>query len=287
MIPTGRFAPSPTGDLHFGSLVAAVASFLEAKSRGGRWLIRIDDIDPPREVPGSADRILLALQSFGMRSDRPVLFQSQRTDAYRTALQTLLDKGLAFPCGCTRSELPSSGVYPGTCRNGLPAGKSPRAVRLAINDQPVRFVDDIQGELSENLSETCGDFVIWRADGLPAYQLAVVVDDAWQGVTEIVRGCDLLYSTARQVHVARCLELGSPRYAHHPVAATAGQNKLSKRLGADPIEKLSRAATLERALRFLGQAAPAGLSLVDLWDWAFDHWNLEQIPHRQRIEITP
>lgn len=287
MIPTGRFAPSPTGDLHFGSLVAAVASYLEAKSKNGRWLVRVDDIDPPREVPGSADRILLALQSFGMRSDRPVVFQSRRTDAYQAALQILLDKGIAFPCGCTRSELPASGIYPGTCRNGLPPGKSARAIRLTVSDEPVRFFDEIQGDVSECLSETCGDFVIWRADGLPAYQLAVVVDDAWQDVTEIIRGCDLLGSTARQVHVANCLGLGSPRYAHHPVAATPGQHKLSKRLGSDPIEHSSRSHTLELALRFLGQAAPAGLSLDELWEWAIDNWNIARIPRKERIEIAP
>lgn len=287
MKPTGRFAPSPTGDLHFGSLVAAVASYLEAKSRGGRWLVRVDDIDPPREVPGSADRILTALQSFGMRSDRPVVFQSQRTEAYRIALQNLLDKGLAFPCGCTRSELPPSGIYPGTCRNGLPPGKSRRAVRLAVSDKPVRFVDGIQGEISEILSETCGDFVIWRADGLPAYQLAVVVDDAWQGVTEIIRGCDLLGSTARQVHVANSLGLEIPRYAHHPLAAIAGQHKLSKRLGSDPIEKSPRTKTLELALRFLGQEPPGGLPLGKLWNWAIDHWEIERVPNKERIEIAP
>ena len=287
MIPTGRFAPSPTGDLHFGSLVAAVASYLETKSRGGHWLVRVDDIDPPREVPGSADRILLALQSFGMRSGRPVVFQSQRTNAYRTVLENLLDEGLAFPCGCTRSELPPSGIYPGTCRNGLAPGKSPRAVRLAVSNKPVRFIDGIQGEFSENLSETCGDFVIWRADGLPAYQLAVVVDDSWQGVTEIIRGCDLLGSTARQIHVANCLGLESPRYAHHPVAATAGKHKLSKRLGSDPIENSPRSQTLELALRFLGQDPPGGLPLDELWIWAIDHWDIERVPRKQRIEIVP
>ena len=287
MIPTGRFAPSPTGDLHFGSLVAAVASYLEAKSKNGRWLVRVDDIDPPREVPGSADRILLALQSFGMRSDRPVVFQSRRTDAYQAALQILLDKGIAFPCGCTRSELPASGIYPGTCRNGLPPGKSARAIRLTVSVEPVRFFDEIQGDVSECLSETCGDFVIWRADGLPAYQLAVVVDDAWQGVTEVIRGCDLLGSTARQVHVARCLGLSSPRYAHHPVAATPGRHKLSKRLGSDPIDNSSRSHTLELALKFLGQAPPAGLPLDELWKWALDHWNIERVPREERIEIAP
>lgn len=285
MKPIGRFAPSPTGDLHFGSLVAAVASYLEVKSTGGRWLIRVDDIDPPREVSGSADRILQALQSFGMRSDEPVVYQSERRNAHSEALQLLLDKGLAYECGCTRSDLPPSGTYPGTCRDGLPEGKRGRAIRLRVQDVPVRFVDEIQGEISENLQDTCGDFVIWRADDLPAYQLAVVVDDAWQGVSEVVRGCDLLGSTARQVHVYHCLGLDVPRYAHHPVAASPGQHKLSKRLGSDPIDNFPRTRTLETVLDFLGQRCPTGLDFKELWAWALEYWDLKQVPRRERIEI--
>jgi glutamyl-Q tRNA(Asp) synthetase len=285
--PTGRFAPSPTGDLHFGSLIAAVASFLEARSRGGQWLVRIEDIDPPREVAGSADRIIEDLQRFGLRSDRPVVYQSARTSAYRAARDRLLADGRAFWCGCSRADLPSSGVYPGTCRDGLPPGKSPRAVRLRVGRFPVVFEDAIQGEIIEDLSATVGDFVIWRADDLPAYQLAVVVDDAWQGVDEVVRGHDLLASTARQIEVANALGLAPPRYAHHPVATMPDGRKLGKRLRSDPLSRAARDETLRLVLEFLGQQPPAGLPLGDLWRWALAHWRLEAVPRRARIELPP
>lgn len=284
MRPVGRFAPSPTGDLHFGSLVAAVASFLNAHSRHGQWLVRVDDIDPPREVAGSADRIILALQQFGLRSDKPVLFQSQRREQHRAKVEELLNNGLAFPCGCSRKDLPASGIYPGTCRDGIPGGKPARAVRLRVNSQAIQFDDLIQGPISEHLETTTGDFVIWRADDLPAYQLAVVVDDTFQGVTEVVRGCDLLGSTARQIHVARSLELPIPAYAHHPVVTAADQQKLSKRLQSDPISNSSRQNTLASALRFLGQDCPDGLSLYQLWSWALDNWDLSMVP---RIKAGP
>jgi glutamyl-Q tRNA(Asp) synthetase len=274
----GRFAPSPTGDLHFGSLVAAVASCLNVRSVGGHWLIRVEDLDPPREVRGSSDRILEALQSFGMRSDMPVLFQSTRFGAHRAAVERLLTSGAAYWCGCSRSELPSDGIYPGTCRAGLPAGKSPRAVRLKTEDQPIRFHDRIQGEIREVLSETTGDFIVWRADGLPAYQLAVVVDDAYQAVTEVVRGYDLLASTARQIHVQRCLGIPEPAYAHHPVVVTSDGQKLSKRLGADPIEAERPLEVLRLALRFLGQPCPLLAGLGETWRWALANWNVARVP---------
>jgi glutamyl-Q tRNA(Asp) synthetase len=278
MSPVGRFAPSPTGELHYGSLVAAVASFLNSRSRGGQWLIRVEDIDPPREVAGSADNILRALQRFGMRSDRPVLFQGERREAHRALVDELLASGLAFPCACSRKDLPPSGIYPGTCRNGIPAGKTARAIRLRVDDNPVQFEDLVQGPVAENLEETTGDFVIWRADNLPAYQLAVVADDAFQGVSEVVRGHDLLGSTARQVHVARCLGFPVPVYAHHPVAVTADQKKLSKRLQSDPINSSPRAETLASVLRFLGQECPAGMALDETWEWALQHWDIGLVP---------
>lgn len=274
----GRFAPSPTGDLHFGSLVAAVASYLQAKSAGGQWLIRVEDIDPPREVPGSASSILEDLQRFGMQPDQPVLYQSKRSDAYELAITDLLDQGQAYWCGCSRSELPASGIYPGTCSNGLPKGKSPRSVRLRVNDVAVSFTDHVQGQVEENLRKLVGDFVIKRADGLAAYQLAVVVDDAFQGVTEVVRGADLLGSTARQIHLQNCLGLATPVYAHHPVAVGSDGRKLSKRLGSDPVASSSPAQALEMALRFLGQPCPEGLSDKELMAWALSNWRLSRIP---------
>lgn len=276
--PVGRFAPSPTGDLHFGSLLAAVASFLQVKSRGGRWLLRVDDIDPPREVPGSAERIIRDLQRFGMRPDGPVLYQSQRTRTYEAARDRLLESGLAYWCGCSRADLPRSGGYPGTCRDGLPAGKQPRAVRLRVNGEPVSFEDAVQGPVRETLLETVGDFVIWRADGLPAYQLAVVVDDAFQGVSEVVRGADLLQSTARQVYLQGCLGLPRPAYAHHPVAVGQEGQKLSKRFRSDPVAELPPARALGAALQFLGQDCPADADLAGVWDWALRHWELARIP---------
>ncbi len=281
----GRFAPSPTGDLHFGSLVAAVASYLQAKSSGGQWLIRVEDIDPPREIPGSTDRILQDLQRFDMPSDQPVLLQSQRSEAYRLATTDLLDRGLAYWCGCSRSELPPSGVYPGTCRNGLPKEKSPRSVRLRVGNEAVGFTDLIQGRIEDNLMEVVGDFVIRRADGLAAYQLAVVVDDAFQGVTEIVRGADLLGSTTRQIHLQKCLGLVTPVYAHHPVTTGKDGQKLSKRLGSDPISSLPPSQVLEMALSFLGQPRPGGLSYKELWGWAFDNWRLSRIPRSVNVVL--
>jgi glutamyl-Q tRNA(Asp) synthetase len=278
MYRTGRFAPSPTGELHFGSLVAALASYLQAKSRGGQWLVRIEDIDPPREVPGSADRILAALYRFGLKPDRPVLYQSRRTDAYDDAIGQLLDSNQAYWCGCSRSELPPSGVYPGTCSRGLPAGKSPRAVRLRVLDEDIEFTDLVQGSMQENLSRTVGDFVIRRADGLAAYQLAVVVDDAFQGVTEVVRGADLLDSTARQIHLQNCLGFTTPEYAHHPVVVGNDGQKLSKRLGSDPVAAFSPGRTLQLALEFLGQPGPPGMDLAGLLSWALENWQLSRIP---------
>jgi glutamyl-Q tRNA(Asp) synthetase len=276
----GRFAPSPTGDLHFGSLLAAVASYLQAKSVGGQWLVRIEDIDPPREVAGSAAAILRDLAQFGLRPDLPVLYQSTRHPAYKHALHQLLEQGLAFHCGCSRSDLPDSGVYPGTCRDGLPPGKQPRTVRLRVPRKPIVFSDQIQGSMEEDLTQTVGDFVLWRADGLPAYQLAVVVDDAFQEITEVVRGADLLSSTARQIWLQRCLKLPSPTYAHHPVALDTDGKKLGKRLGSDPLARQSPARSLESALHFLGQGCPLGLGLEELWRWALQNWRLAAIPQQ-------
>ncbi len=274
---TGRFAPSPTGDLHFGSLVAAVGSFLQARCRGGRWLVRIEDLDPPRVVPGSAERILADLRRFGMEPDAPVVWQGARQEAYAAALERLRSRGLLFPCACTRSELPE-GPYPGTCRDGLPPGREGRSLRVRVDAEPVAFEDVVQGRITETLAETCGDFVVRRADGYFAYQLAVVVDDAWQGVTEVVRGADLLDSTPRQIFLQRALGLPTPRYLHLPVALDDEGRKLGKRFGSDPVAAGSPLAALGSALRFLGLPPPDHDTLERRWSWAIAHWDETRIP---------
>jgi glutamyl-Q tRNA(Asp) synthetase len=279
----GRFAPSPTGDLHFGSLVSAVGSYLEAKSRGGTWLLRVEDIDPPREVAGSAGRIISDLARLGMAPDGPVLYQSSRIEAYRAAASSLLDMGLAFPCACTRKMLPPSGIYPGTCRNGLEEGREARSLRFNVSGHTVHFDDAVQGRISDCLAESSGDFVIRRADGLYAYQLAVVVDDAFQGVNQVVRGADLLDSTPRQILLQRALGLPTPAYMHLPVALNAEGRKLGKRDRDDPVKHQDPAIAVGRALAFLGQNPPRGYSLKGLWDWALEHWDAARIPRRRDI----
>ena len=242
----GRFAPSPTGPLHFGSLVAALASYLDARYHdGGRWLVRIEDVDEPRTVPGAADSILRCLEAYGMEWDGPVVYQSRRKDLYRAALEALGSH--AFPCGCSRVP----GIYPGTCRNGLPAGKTARAWRLRVDDNVISFVDRLRGPQTDVLAETTGDFVLLRADGYFAYQLAVVVDDADQGVTDVVRGEDLLDSTGRQILLQRLLGYPTPRYAHIPVVRDASGEKLSKQTLAPPVDERGDEATLRAALAFL------------------------------------
>ena len=281
----GRFAPSPSGDLHFGSLVSAVGSYLEAKSAGGLWLLRIEDIDPPREIAGSAGRIIDDLTSLGLMPDGPVLYQSSRLDAYQEAVEHLLNTGMAFACACSRKDLPKSGRYPGTCRNGIASGKLPRSVRFRVNDGNSAFNDKLQGPVSESLAETCGDFIIKRADGLFAYQLAVVVDDEFQGITQVVRGADLLDSTSRQICLQEALGYHSPDYMHLPVVMSVDGKKLSKRFEADPVKHLNPAIAITRALQFLNQDPPTGLSLHDLWQWALAHWNSDLIPREK--EISP
>jgi glutamyl-Q tRNA(Asp) synthetase len=279
----GRFAPSPTGDLHFGSLVSAVGSYLEAKSRGGAWLLRVEDIDPPREVAGSAVRIIADLARLGMEPDGPVLYQSSRAEAYREAAARLQDMGLTFPCACTRKMLPDSGIYPGTCRNGLPTGGKARSLRFKVGSHAVHFDDAVQGRIGDCPAESCGDFVIRRADGLFAYQLAVVVDDAFQGISQVVRGADLLDSTPRQILLQRALGLPTPEYMHLPVALNAEGRKLGKRDQDDPVKHQDPAFAVRRALSFLGQQPPRDYALDRLWEWALEHWNPARIPRSRGI----
>ncbi len=279
----GRFAPSPTGSLHFGSLVAAVASYLEAKCTGGKWLIRVEDIDPPREIAGSSTEIINDLRSMGMIADEPVLYQSSRTTAYQDAVKQLINAGMAYPCACSRKDLPASGIYPGTCRNGISGEKDSRAIRFRVGTSVCEFTDQLQGLVSESLATSCGDFIIHRADGLFAYQLAVVVDDNFQGITQVVRGADLLDSSCRQICLQRALGMGTPDYMHLPVAISADGKKLSKRDQADPINHGNPEFSVHQALCFLGQYPPTGLSLDALWVWALANWDSTLIPREKQI----
>jgi glutamyl-Q tRNA(Asp) synthetase len=289
----GRFAPSPTGPLHFGSLVAAVGSFLDARAHGGEWLVRMEDLDPPREVAGAAQDILRTLGAFGLHPDRDPVYQSQRGGLYQEALQQLESTGNTYPCACSRRDIErlsdnSDGrVYPGTCRNGLPPGRRARSIRLRVpEDASIRFDDRLQGEIAQYLPEACGDFVLRRADGLFAYQLAVVVDDAEQGITDVVRGADLLECTARQVLLYRLLGYTSPRYLHLPVAANRKGEKLSKQTGAPAIDTRQPVITLCRVLEFLDQRPPPGLreaSLEEFWNWAIASWDVGRLPPQRLI----
>lgn len=291
----GRFAPSPSGPLHFGSLVAALGSYLEARFHGGRWLLRIEDVDTPRTVPGAADAIIATLARFGFEWDGDIVWQSRRIEAYSAALERLKGSGHAFACACTRREMADSALtrdgsrrYPGTCRNGLPPGRSARAWRVRA-EGVIHFEDAIQGAQREDMAIDVGDYVVLRADGLFAYQLAVVVDDAEAGVTHVVRGADLLDSTARQLHLQALLGLPRLAYAHLPVATNAAGEKLSKQTLARAIDDHPPAAALLAALDFLGQKPPAELDhspLPDIWRWALAHWDLAAVP-RRRHAVAP
>lgn len=256
----GRFAPSPTGPLHLGSLVAAVGSWLYARGAGGRWLVRMEDLDTPRVVPGSDLEILDALRRFGLEWDDEVVYQSNRIAHYEDALQTLRARGVVFDCACSRAELQRAAsapaekelVYPGTCRDGLPPGRTARAIRFKAPDEVIGFNDVLFGPVHEHVSRDTGDFVVKRADGVFAYQLAVVTDDALQGVTQVVRGADLLSSTPRQIALQRALQYSTPQYAHVPLVVNADGTKLGKRDGALPLDKKHVEETLTRALRILG-----------------------------------
>ena len=279
----GRFAPSPTGPLHFGSLVAALGSLLSARRHGGHWFVRIEDLDTPRNAPGAADSILRDLDRFEMHWDGEVMRQSRRPEAYAEALEQLADKGWTFACGCSRRDL-VDGVYPGTCRGGLPPGRTARSIRLRVEAATVEFIDAIQGPVAQSLEREVGDFVVLRADGVVAYHLAVVVDDAQLRVSEVVRGSDLLESTPRQILIQRALGLPTPEYAHLPVAVGAGRHKLSKQNLARPIASEPPGAVLVDALEFLGQRPPRGLTrapAADVIAWGVERWDRTRVPRRR------
>jgi glutamyl-Q tRNA(Asp) synthetase len=280
---TGRFAPSPSGLLHFGSLIAALASWLDARAAGGRWLVRIEDLDTPRSRPEIASAILRQLEALALEWDGPVVYQSARLDLYRTALEALHRSGHAYWCGCTRKEIEDSSmragkpfanqVYPGTCRNGIRSGTKPRTMRVRTHGRPIHFTDRMQGAIEQVVEREVGDFVVLRAYGVFAYQLAVVVDDAEQGVTDVVRGADLLDSTARQILLQQLLGVGTPRYLHVPVAVSASGNKLSKQTGAKPLPEARPAESMRAALEFLGlTGAPSLDQPRELLLWARNRW---------------
>ena len=273
---TGRFAPSPTGPLHAGSLVAALGSWLDARSRGGRWLLRIEDVDAPRCLSGMDRVILQQLALLGLQPDEPPIYQSTRGAAYRQALDRLRASGWAYDCGCTRSDIDAAlaaagrprarhqqAVYPGPCRDGL-RGKPARAVRLRTQQARIDWIDRRLGPMSQDVESEVGDFVLLRADGLWAYQLAVVVDDAWQQVSDVVRGEDLADNTARQILLQRALGLPTPRYLHLPLVRGTDGHKLSKQNGALPIDLSDPLAALRAAARVL-QLPPLAATQRDDW----------------------
>jgi glutamyl-Q tRNA(Asp) synthetase len=291
----GRFAPSPTGPLHFGSLVAAVGSYLDAKHHQGKWLVRIEDLDTPRSVKGAADEILGTLVAYGLHWDEDIIYQSQRTSAYEAAFHRLKQAGAIYPCACSRREIADSAlqrgdelVYPGTCRNGIAQGKAARAWRVRVDDARIIFSDRMQGSIAQDLATEVGDFVVLRADGLFAYQLAVVVDDAFQEITHVVRGADLLYSTPRQIHLQRLLGLPTPTYMHLPVAVNGQGEKLSKQTLAQPVGTDNAACILFDALVFLRQRPPVELRLgtaEEMLAWAIANWQPQRLSNCLRLLV--
>jgi glutamyl-Q tRNA(Asp) synthetase len=278
--PTGRFAPTPSGPLHFGSVVAAAGSFLAARSRGGRWLLRIDDLDAPRNVPGATDAILSDLERLGLEWDGALLHQLQRHEAYAQALARLEADGWSYPCACSRREV-RSGPYRGTCRDGVPAGREARSVRVRTDGPAVVLDDRLAGPHAQDVQRAVGDFVVRRADGIFAYHLATVIDDAWQGVDEVVRGGDLLGVTPRQIHLQRCLGLPTPAYTHLPTAVGRDGHKLSKQNHAAPIAHHAPETVVACALEYLGHPPPGDLRRApprEQWTWAIARWDLARVP---------
>ena len=284
----GRFAPSPSGPLHFGSLVAAVASFADSRSQSGQWLVRIEDVDQTRSRPGAVRQILDALQACGMTWDEPPVHQSGRQDLYDEALRRLIQCEAAYRCNCSRKLIAATArpgsegpIYPGGCRNDGPGPDVPAAWRVKVTDQGIRFNDRVVGEVAQRLAAEIGDFVIRRIDGFTAYQLAVVVDDQAQGVTDVVRGADLLWSTPRQIWLQQLLGYETPRYAHLPLVYGPDGHKLSKSDQAHPVDPNDPMPSLRAAWLHLGQSTPPSElgHPAAFWAWAIPRWQISQIPH--------
>ena len=284
----GRFAPSPTGELHLGSLYTAVASFLEARVHGGRWLVRMEDVDRSREIRGAAAAILHTLEAFGFQWDGEVLRQSERSDHYAAAIETLRARGLTFECSCSRQELADEERYPGYCRNGPRHLGLATATRLRIEPQTVTFADDLQGTHTQNVASVVGDAILRRRDGFFAYLLAVVVDDAAQGVTHVVRGADLLNDTPRQIYLQRSLALPTPQYAHVPVLLEPDGSKLSKSARSMALRETAPQVQLLEVLQMLDLAPPSSLEgapLREIWTWAEAHWTLNRLRGRPVLRL--
>jgi len=280
----GRFAPSPSGPLHFGSLIAAVASYCQAKANDGVWLVRMEDIDPPREQAGADSLIMQCLEAHGLYWDETVTYQSQRTDAYEAVLYALGEFNKLFYCSCSRKSLRAqlanstetftTTVYPGTCR------------RLRVTDQVIQFTDRVYGDYSQDLGKEVGDFVLKRRDGLYAYQLAVVVDDIAQGITEVVRGVDLIDSTPRQIYLYQCLDATPPEYVHLPLALLADGNKLSKQTGAIAVDNSKASKNLYNVLNFLGQGLIPSMQYIpvdEILTWAVQNWNINRVGTNSKV----
>jgi len=282
----GRFAPTPSGFLHFGSLVAALASWLDARAVGGRWLLRMEDIDPPREAPGARDAILQTLERYALEWDGEVVYQSQRHDAYAEVVDRLFRQGLAYACTCSRKQLEAfNGIYPGFCRNAG-HGRANAAIRLRVPELSYHFTDRVQGRFEQHLGREVGDFVIQRRDGLYAYQLAVVLDDAWQGVTDIVRGADLLDNTPRQLYLQELLGFSQPRYLHIPLITQPDGHKLGKSYRSPPLAPEQATPLLLRALRALGQATDPALdtaSPAEVLAVARQQWRVQAIARQMTL----
>jgi glutamyl-Q tRNA(Asp) synthetase len=285
----GRFAPSPTGAVHYGTLIAAVGSYLQAKKNQGKWFLRIDDIDVTRKIEGADTGIIKTLESFGFEWDGEIIYQSSQTRHYQQALEQLISQSLVFPCLCSRKQLAdsSSDIYPGTCRDRRLPEKKQHALRVMAKNIDIEFNDVVMGIQKQNIEKQCGDFIIRRRDGLFAYQLAIVVDDAMQNITEIVRGADLLSSTPRQIYLQQRLNYPTPSYCHLPLAVDEAGNKISKSEGATKIDINNKEYLLLSVLNFLGQQPPEALfksDITDIWEWAIKHWQIDLVPAVKSIQ---
>ncbi|QMU61212.1 MAG: tRNA glutamyl-Q(34) synthetase GluQRS [Gammaproteobacteria bacterium] len=295
----GRFAPSPSGPLHYGSLVAATASYLQAKYNNGKWLVRIEDIDPPREVAGAANEILKTLEHFQFEWDQTPLYQSTRREQYRSAVNSLIQQNQAYACSCSRKDLANNiqkselgKRYPGTCANKqLNTRETSLNLRLRTKNENINFQDITYGKLRHNLLKEIGDIIIYRKLDLPSYALAVTIDDAYQGITEVVRGYDLLAFTPIQIYLCQLLQLPIPKFLHIPIILNQQGQKLSKQTGADAISKQNCGSVLVQALKDLGQPVPENLEkessgndeLGQIWNWAIKHWNVDNIPKIKQV----